>query len=392
VNVESGTELTAKDLRNWKLLECFQEALRPVAAKARLHPTFADPRRTLGYAPYLSLFLLGLFNSVVGTMRSVCAISELAKVQQETGCVKVSLGSFSETQGVIDPDLLKQVFENLVEQMDANGKPDARLAHLQLIAQDGSLWSALPRMAWAEYGVGRKGEANGVRLHLRFNVLRDCPVDALVTPGKGCEAKALREMLLPGQTNVADRYYGKDYQLFSEIDLAGAFFVFRINQSAVIHSQEELPLSAAERAAGVVRHAWVRLGATKKLQTIRLRLVEIKAEGQHLLLITNHTVERLSAELVSLVYRRRWSIELFFRWIKCILGCRHFFAESPEGVAIQIYLALIAAVILQLFTGERPNKRIMEFLRLYMMGWATAEEVAALIQKQAAKAKSAKGR
>jgi len=311
--VSRAHKLSAKELHNWKLVQRFQEALAEVVAKAKPHPTFSDPRRTLGLAPYLSLFLLGMFNAVIESMRGLCAASELEKVQQETGCSKVSLGSFSETQGVIDPDLLKQVFESLAaEQIKSGDNSDPRLAHLELIAQDGTLWRALPRMFWAEYGVGPKGEANGVRLHLRFNILKDCPADARVTPGKGCEAQALREMLLPDQTSVGDRYYGKDYQLFEEIDRARAFFVFRINQSAVITSEEELPVSPEDAAAGVVRHAWVRLGATEKLKTIRLRLVEIRCDGQHLLLITNHTEERVSAELVSLIYRRRWSIELFF--------------------------------------------------------------------------------
>jgi hypothetical protein len=234
--VDSQRELTAKDLSNWKMIEHFQSALAPVVAKAQLHPTYSDPRRELGYASYLSLFLFGLFNPVVESMRTLCAISGLEKVQQQVGCRKVSLGSFSETQRVLDPDLLKQVFENLVEKTTFSPKADPRLMHLDLIAQDGSLWSALPRMAWAEYGVGCKGHANGVRLHLRFNILKDSPADALVTRGKGCETQALREMLLPGQTNVADRYYGKDYQLFGEIDQAKAFFVFRISQHAVIHT------------------------------------------------------------------------------------------------------------------------------------------------------------
>jgi len=374
------------------MIEHFQRALAPVVAKAQLHPTFSDPRRELGYASYLSLFLFGLFNPAVKSMRALCAISGLEKVQKQVGCRKVSLGSFSETQGVLDPDLLKQVFENLVEKTTFSSKADPRLMHLDLIAQDGSLWSALPRMAWAEYGVGCKGQAHGVRLHVRFNILKDSPADALVTRGKGCETQALREMLLPGQTNVADRYYGKDYQLFGEIDQAKAFFVFRISQHAVIHTEEELPVSPSERAAGGVRHAWAHLGATEKLRTIRLRLVEVRRDGQHLLLITNHTVEAASAELVSMIYRRRWSIELFFRWIKCILGCRHFFAESAEGAALQIYLALIAALMLQLFVGRRPNKRVLEFLQFYMMGWATAEEVVALIQKQTAKAQAAQNR
>lgn len=385
-------ELTAEDLSHWKLIEHFQKALAPVAAKARLHPTFADPRRELGYTSYLSLFLFGLFNPAVQSMRSLCAISGLEKVRQQLGCPKVSLGSFSETQRLLDPDLLKQVFENLAAQNPISPKADPRLLHLDLIAQDGSLWRALPRMAWAEYGVGCKGQAHGVRLHLRFNVLTDSPADALVTCGKGCEGRALREMLLPGQTTVGDRGYGKHYQLFQKIDAAKAFFVFRISDQAVINLEQELPLSAADQAAGVVRQAWVHLGATEKLRTIRLRLVEVRHEGQHLLLITNHTAATVPAELVALIYRRRWSIELFFRWIKCILGCRHFFAESSEGAALQLYLALIAALMLQLFTGRRPSKRVLEFLHYYMMGWATAQEVLALIQQQSARTQTAKKR
>jgi hypothetical protein len=299
------------------------------------------------------------------------------------------LGSFSETQAVLDPDLLKQVFEQLVEKMPRSGNADSRLEHLDLLVQDGSLWSALPRMAWAEYGVGPKGQAKGVRLHLRFNVLKDCPSDALLTAGKGSETLALREMLLPGQTTVGDRHYGHDYGLFRKIDQTGAFFVFRISEHAVVHLEEELPLSDADIKAGVLRHAWVHLGATEKLRSIRLRLIEVDAQGQRLLLITNHSIQSVSAHLASSIYRRRWSIELFFRWIKCILGTRHFFAESSQGVAIQIYLALIAALMLQLLTGARPNKRAMELLQFYASGWASAEEAARLILKHSAQAKTA---
>jgi hypothetical protein len=381
--VSSHRQITEKDLSNWRLIETFQQELATVAAKARFHPTFSDPTRQLTYQSYLSLFLLGVFNPVVTSMRALCAVSGLQQVQEQVGCSQVSLGSFSEIQHVLDPDLLKQVFENLIQRMPAEPKADPRLAHLELIAQDGSLWRALPRMAWAEYGVGSAGQAKGVRLHLRFNVLTETPVDAMLTQGKVCERKALREMLQPGQTNVGDRYYGNDYKLFTAVDGAKAFFVFRIKDQAVIHTEEELPITPADRAAGVVRHAWVHLGATEELRSMRVRLVEIIKDGQHLLLVTNHAVETASAEMVGLIYRRRWSIELFFRWVKCILKNRHFFAESPKGVAIQMYLALIAAVMLQGITGRRPTKRMMEMLQFYSMGWASAEEVVALGLRQA---------
>lgn len=383
--VRKRRKLTEKDLKNWSLLGEFSKALAGVASKQKMHETFGDPRRTLGYGNYLSLFLFGLFNPVVQSMRQLCAITELNKVQRTVGCEQVSLGSFSETQAVLDPDLLKQVFEKLVERMPVSSAADPELQHLVLIAQDGSLWKALPRMAWAEYGVGPTGAAKGVRLHMRFNILKNCPQDALITEGKASETKALQEMLVPGQTTVGDRLYGQNYKLFLAIDQAKAFFVFRISEQASIHVEEELPLSAADAAAGVIRQAWVHLGATEQLRSIRLRLVEIKSDLQHLLLVTNHPEKTISAELVGLIYRRRWSVELYFRWIKCILGTRHFFAESREGVAIQMYLALIAGLLLQHFTGLRPNKRVMEFLQMYLMGWATAQETARLVCKYGAK-------
>lgn len=379
------TALKEEELHHWKFIERFQEAMDKVFQQKKLHPTFEDPNRLLSYRSYLSMFLFGLFNPVIESMRGLCAATELDRVKKEISGRKVSLGSFSETQALLDPQLLREVFYQLVEKVQTQAKPDPRLLHMQLIAQDGSLWSALPRMAWAQYGVGRKGQAKGVRLHLRFNVGDDKPVDARITPGASCERKALREMLKPGQVTVGDRYYGEDYELFGEIDHAKGFFVIRIKEGAVINLEEELELTPEDKAAGVVRHLWARLGARQNTRSIRLRIVEIRAAGQHLFLATNLSIAEAAAELVGAIYRRRWSIELFFRWIKCILKSRHFFAESAAGAAIQIYLALIASVLLQDYTGHRPNKRIMELFQFYLSGWATLEELIVLIQKYIAK-------
>jgi hypothetical protein len=382
--------LTEKDLRGWRMLDDFQDVLAQVATPARLHRTFADPRRQLTCSSYLSLFLFGLFNPVVQSMRALCSISRLPKVQQAVGCGQVSLGSFSETQAVLDPALLAEVFRGLYERVQSQNREDARLAALNLVIQDGSLWRALPRMAWAQYGVGRTGEANGVRLHLRFHLVADKPLEARITAGKVCERRMLRELCVAGQTNVGDRYYGEDYHLFQEIDRAGGFFVFRIKEGAVVHVEEELALSPQDQAAGVVRHLWVRLGARN--QSMRLRLVEIRTADQHLFLVTNLALAQAPAELVGLIYRRRWAIELFFRWIKCILGCRHFFAESPEGVALQLYLALIASLLFQLYTGRRPNTRMMELIHFHQLGWASAQELQTLLAAELAKLNRTKKR
>ena len=104
-----------------------------------------------------------------------------------------------------------------------------------------------------------------------------------------------------------------------------------------------------------------------------MRLVWVETSKEVLLLVTNQEPQEMPAELVAALYRQRWRIELFFRWIKCILGCRHWLAESPRGVAIEIYLALIAALLLQLYSGRRPNRRMLELIQLYLLGWPVAK-------------------
>ncbi len=95
--------------------------------------------------------------------------------------------------------------------------------------------------------------------------------------------------------------------------------------------------------------------------------MRVETAGHVFLLFTDR--DDLDADLVSLIYRHRWQIELFFKWIKGILGCRHWLAESPAGMTLQIYTALIASVLLVLWTGRKPTKRQWQALQLYWMGW-----------------------
>jgi hypothetical protein len=214
-----------------------------------------------------------------------------------------------------------------------------------------------------------------VRLHLSLEMESDSPARVSITPGKECERRAWRGQWQRGDAYVGDRYYGEDYQMFGELEQAGVAFVVRLRDEAVIQVQEELPLSAADGNARVIRQAWVQLGCKARYHSIRLRVVWVQAPKEVLRLVTNLSPAELSAGEVALFYKQRWQIELFFRWIKCILGCRHWLAESPQGTAIQLYLALIAALLLQLYTGQRPNRRMMELIQFHLLGVATLEEL-----------------
>ena len=79
-----------------------------------------------------------------------------------------------------------------------------------------------------------------------------------------------------------------------------------------------------------------------------------------LILVTSEPPEGLDALEVTGLYRFRWQVEMFFRWLKCLVPCRHWFAESLQGVTIQIYLCLIKALLLAEHTGRKPNKRMMD--------------------------------
>jgi hypothetical protein len=111
--------LTEADLSRWRLIEAFESRLAAAAAgrPQPMHSSWSDPQRLLGYTDYLSLFLFGLFNPVVRTMRGLCAASALRRVQREICRRPVSLGSFSEAQALLDPALLAAVFTDLSQEL-----------------------------------------------------------------------------------------------------------------------------------------------------------------------------------------------------------------------------------------------------------------------------------
>lgn len=375
-------------LMRWRLVADFRQRLEKDLSQQPAAGTWSDPQRELQLIDYLSLFLLGLFNPVVRTMRGLCAASDLPRVQEEVCQRHVSLGSFSEAQAVVDPTLLQNMFAELGRQVLARSGPSAQNARRWLI-QDSSLFQALPRMHWALWRRQGKAQAQ-VRLHLSLDLDSQAPARGSLTPGKVCERKEWKRTLRRGDAAIGDRYYGENYKLLGELDQQGVVFVVRLRDQAAIEVQEELALSPADRATGVIQDAWVKLGCKKRYESGRLRLVRVQTEKEVLLLATNLKPEELSAAEVALLYKERWRIELFFRWIKCILGCRHWLAESPQGAAVQLYLALIAALLLQLYTGERPNRRLMELLQFYAMGWASVEDVMAGVQRERDKAQRKK--
>lgn len=389
----SFKRIDVRDLGRWKLISDFQQRLAAVSMRHGMSGSFADSRRKMAMEHYLSLFLFGLLNPVVRTMRALCGASDIERLQRDICGRPVSLGSFSEAQAVLDMQLLKAVFEDLVGDVDAlqcsgSGTKLKDAQVMKWIIVDSTLWEVLPRMHWAFWR--QQGTCqNAVRLHVGLHVMDDHPVSAEVTVGKICERKAWRKQWKPGECYIGDRNYGENYKIFKDLDDLGCSFVLRLRESARYEIDQELPVEAADAKAGVIRSAWIYLGCSKQYRSMRVRLVWVKTQEEEILiLVTNRSEQQLGGELVSELYRRRWQVELFFRWIKCILGNRHWLAESKRGVSIQIYLALIGALLLQLHGSMRPSKRMMERIQLYLMGMATLDELEAGLEREMVRMKN----
>jgi hypothetical protein len=359
--------LREDQLHNWKLLEQFQRRLAPRLARAGASAA-ADHQLTT--SDYLSFQLFALLNPALKSARSLCVASRFKRVQQEVCRQPVKLTSFSEMQHVCDPELLAGLLRDLAAQsLPTFGDAGVRQKVGELIATDGTLLPALPRMAWALW---QNPQNRAGKLHLEFSVWRQVPAEFTVTPANTCERLVWKTKLRKGVCYVNDRNYSHDYRLIQAVQDSGARCVFRLHNNAVLEKlQPARALTATDIQAGVVEDVRVRLGG--KPDGPVGRLVRVESGGHIFLLFTDR--DDLDAELVALIYRYRWQIELFFKWIKCILGCRHWLAESPAGMTIQIYSALIASVLLVLWTGRKPTQRQWEALQLYWMGWVTLEEL-----------------
>jgi Transposase DDE domain len=377
------TPIRDKDLKGLK----YFKLLTPLLDRLHDNATARDRagNRNLFYDQYACLLLLYFFNPVVKSLRGIQQASTLEKVQRLFGCERVSRGSLSEASRVFDPELLRNIIGDLAPRALPliHGKEAEALRGLTAV--DGSLLPALPKMAWALW---KDKKHRAAKMHVHFDVLKAVPTHVSVTTANDSERDQLRAGLDAGGFYVIDRGY-RDWDLFQEIVDAGASFVGRVQDNTVIHPAKERPLTAASRAAGIVRDVEIKqTGNQRHKKNLRhtLRIVVIDS-GKRLLngkpdlviLCTNNL--DLAAEMVALAYRYRWAIELFFRWLKSILGCRHLLANSRAGVTIQVYLAIIASLLISLWVGRKPNIRTLEMIQFYVIGLASEEELKAHLDR-----------
>jgi hypothetical protein len=306
---------------------------------------------------------------------------------------------------VFDPEPVKQIASELAKQLQPlqNDRQFPDVKHL-VTAVDGTVVKTLARIVEAAYlrssTDGRSMSA--WRLHTHFEVERGLPVRIDVTgaDGKGAndERAMLRAALQADRCYVIDRGYAQ-FALFNAIVTAGSSYVCRVRDNSAYEVVELRALSAEASAAGVIFDAVVRMGQDRKGEDQPghlMRLVFIQTTPHHkrgkhgggttgpqsdgVLRIATNQLD-VPAEVIGFIYQRRWTIEIFFRFLKHILGCRHLLSTNPAGVEIQAYCAIIACLLIALWTGKQPTKRTYEMICFYFIGWADEEELLSHLQK-----------
>jgi hypothetical protein len=331
---------------------------------------------------YVSLLLLYFFNPAIDSLRALQQLSGWEQMRRKLGIRRTSLGSLNEAARVFDASLLESILEELIAQVlpQATGREAAALQGLTAV--DGSVFRGLSRMAWALW----TAQHRAVKLHLHWDVLKGVPEQLAVTPAACSEPGQLQRMLQAGRLYVLDRGYAS-FELFAAILKGRSSFVARVKDDIALDVQEERVLSQEARAAGVVRDVLLtRLGTShhkdvvgRPMRLVIVRVVERDRKEQELWLVTD--LLELDADLVALAYRYRWTIELFFRWLKCVLGTRHLIAENANGVLLQMYAACIVCLLIQLRTGRQPSKRTFEAVQFYLLGWVSDEELDAHLSR-----------
>jgi hypothetical protein len=332
--------------------------------------------RKLFYDQYAALLLMYFCNPSLDSLRALQQATGWKKTRQALGIERTSLGSLSEAARVFDAEKLRSILQELAAQAVPLATGREAEALKALTAVDGSIFAALPRMAWALW---MDADHRGVKLHLHFDVLKGVPADATLTPAACSEGEALANSLQSGRLYVVDRGY-VDYELFAKIIGANSSLIARVKDNTAFVVEQERPLTVAAKAAGVVRDVVIsRLGSShhkdhlkRSMRLVIVRIVDRDDKATELWLITDRL--DLDADLVALAYRYRWSVELFFRWLKCVLGSRHLIAHNRNGVTLQMYAALIVSLLIVLRTGRKPTKRTFEMIQYHLLGWVSDEE------------------
>jgi len=379
-----------------------------------LRAAYDHPNRELHFDDLFIALLLAFYNPVVRSLRGVEDASQMPGINRHLDIAAIKRSTAGDAMSAFDPQLLLPLIEDLSRQVTPRqmDETDETLRGLlnRLLAFDGSYFRTACDVGWAlrERHGRRKLLRSRVRLNLHFSVRSGLPTGVSIAgDGDPSEAAALLEDLKPGQIVVADRgCFSHDtvHQLLGrKVD-----FVLRLQRGVKCGVIDERPLTQEDREAGILSDQTVVLSGCKNPHPpVPLRLVTIQPHSDStrdgaatdntpelpgqlpgapspIRLLTSIADESVTAWMIGHLYRRRWDIELFFRWLKTCARWEHLLSESPNGMLMQFYVALIGTLLLAVVTGRQPDRYSFNLMCLAAQGYGSVDDALAIYQRRCA--------
>ncbi|MDQ2084816.1 IS4 family transposase, partial [Xanthobacteraceae bacterium Astr-EGSB] len=232
---------------------------------------------------------------------------------------------------------------------------------------------------WAHFSDG----VCGAKLHVVYDADGGYPLDATITPARVNDITAAQSMpIAAGATYVFDLGY-YDYAWWARLDAAGCRIVTRLKSNTPVTVVAENSVDGDDPAilSDCIGYLPARLAASRSNPfRAPVREIRVRIDSGKVLRILSNDLDAPAGEIASL-YKRRWQIELFFRWIKQTLKIKHFLGTSENAVRIQIAIALIAYLLLRLaHAAQHRVDGLLAFTRLVRSNLMHRRHIDALLE------------
>ena len=230
---------------------------------------------------------------------------------------------------------------------------------------------------WARFSDG----VCGAKLHIVYDADGEHPVDAVVTPARVNDITVAKTLpIAAGATYVFDLGY-YNYAWWAELDAKGCRIVTRLKSNTKLSVVKTNPVEDAAILSDRIGHLPARLAASRRNPFQEpVREIRVRIDSGKILRIISNDIDAPAAKIAAL-YKRRWQVELFFRWIKQTLKIKHFLGTSENAVRIQIAVALIAFLLLRLaYATQSAVDSLLAFTRLVRTNLMHRRSIDALLE------------
>ena len=229
---------------------------------------------------------------------------------------------------------------------------------------------------WADFRTTK----GAIKLHVGLNHAGYLPEFVTVTDGKTSDIEVGRTVEFPKGSMVAiDRGYN-DYAWYNQLTEKGIFFVTRLKSNAKsrVVSRRPVLLDKGLTSDQTIEFTGIQTAKKCPIQLRRIGYRDLET-GKHYIFLTNNF--KLSAKTIADIYKARWQVELFFKWVKQNLKIKSFVGISKNAVMTQIWIALCVYLLLAFIKFQsRLKKSMQQILRLLQLNLFEKRDLMALLR------------